>query len=317
MDTHIPPSGDTHYKNRMDDTLWAFIQHCETFFPADAIRHSLDQQRGFYDAMVAAYRHARPDLVEVTERVVGRVPVRLYSAGDPTRTVLYCHGGGFVFGGLNSHDDICAELCAQTGYRVVAVDYRLAPEAQHPAQFEDAWAVAQWVSETYPGGIVLAGDSAGGTLCAAVAHYGRGRLSDILGQALIYPALGGDLSTPSYSEHKHAPMLTAEDMAYYHKIRCGGVEVIGDPTFLPLQDSDFANLPPTVLFSADLDPLRDDCLLYRERLQEAGVNVHWVNEEKLVHSYLRARHHVPRAAESFERISLAIEALGQEVWSFD
>ena len=166
--------------------------------------------------------------------------VRIYSAGDPTRTVLFCHGGGWVVGDLNSHDDICAEICAQTGYRVVAVDYRLAPDHQHPAQFDDAYAVAEWIAQEFPGGMVLAGDSAGGALVACVAHKARGQIEGVLGQVLIYPVLGPEVDRGSYIEHADAPMLTRADMSMYNKIRTGGeMPAEADPTLLPLMDTDF------------------------------------------------------------------------------
>lgn len=230
---------------------------------------------------------------------------------------MYCHGGGFVLGGLDSHDDVCAEICAQTGYRVVAVDYRLAPEHGHPAAFEDAWSVLIWIKDTYGPGIVLAGDSAGANLCAAVAHHARGRSEAILGQVLIYGAFGGDADRGSYLEHAQAPMLTRQDILYYMDVRTPGAVPQDDPRFSPLQDSDFSGLPPTVLVTADCDPVRDDSRDYRDRILEAGGKAHWINEPGLVHGYLRARHSVGRARDSFERISIAIEALGQGIWSYE
>lgn len=305
------------YEKLIDEETWAFIRETGSYYPEETASFAIEEQRRVYNRMAAAFRAPRPDLVEVTERTVGRVSVRIYEAGDPIRTVMYCHGGGFVVGDLNSHDDVCCEICLQTGYRVVAVDYRLAPEAQHPAPFNDAWSVLEWIADTYERGVVLAGDSAGGLLCACVAHHARGRVEAVMGQVLIYPALGGDRSLPSYREHANAPMLTLEDLDFYADLRTDGAAPTQDPTFAPLQDTDFSDLPPTVLFSADCDPLRDDCRVYRDAIRAAGGQAHWVNEAGLVHGYLRARHRASRASDSFERISLAIEALGQELWPYD
>ena len=306
------------YDTLLDPEIRAYIRRTAESYPGEAVDHTIEEQREFYNASVTQFREPRPEVVEVSEATVGYVQVRIYSAGDPTRTVLYCHGGGWVVGDLNSHDDICAEICAQTGYRVVAVDYRLAPEHQHPAQFDDAYAVAEWIAETYPGGMVLAGDSAGGALVACVAHKARGQIEGVLGQVLIYPVLGPEVDRGSYIEHAEAPMLTRVDMSMYNKIRTGGeMPAEADATLLPLMDTDFTGLPPTVLFSADADPLRDDCRDYRDALKDAGVKVHWTNEEGLVHSYLRARTTSSKARDSFERISVAIEALGQELWGWD
>jgi len=305
------------YEKLIDEETWDFIQKTGELYPDDAVDMSIEEQRRIYDAMAREFRVPRPDVVSVEDISANGVPVRIYTAGDPTRTVMFCHGGGFVVGGLDSHDDVCAEICAQTGYRVVAVDYRLAPEHKHPASFEDAWVVLGWIEAAYGKGIVLAGDSAGANLCAAVAHHARGRTEAILGQVLIYGAFGGDANQGSYIEHAQAPMLTREDVLYYMDIRTEGGAPAGDPLFAPLADSDFSKLPPTVLVSADCDPVRDDSRNYRDRIREAGGKAHWINEPGLIHGYLRARHSVTRARDSFERISVAIEALGQELWSYE
>ncbi|WP_425078680.1 alpha/beta hydrolase [Ruegeria denitrificans] len=305
------------YERLIDEETWAFIRRTAESYPDDAVDLSIEDQRRVYDTMCQGFRQPRPTGVETEDRTADGVPVRIYSAGQPTRTVIYFHGGGFVVGGLESHDDVCAELCAQTGYRVVAVDYRLCPEHVHPAQFDDSWAAANWAATKFGDPLVLAGDSAGGNLAAAVSHYARGRMDGILGQVLIYPGLGGDRTRRSYQEHAQAPLLTLDEIKFYETVRCAGDPPQGDPTYAPLQDSDFSNLPPTVVVTADCDPLRDDGQVYCSRINAAGGQAHWINEFGLVHGYLRARTSVKRAADSFERISVAIEALGQGIWSYD
>ncbi|WP_425085587.1 alpha/beta hydrolase [Ruegeria profundi] len=305
------------YERLIDEETWAFIRRTAESYPDDAVGLSIEDQRKVYDAMCQDFRQPRPEGVKVQDLSANGVPVRLYTAGQPTRTVVYFHGGGFVVGGLDSHDDVCAEICAQTGYRIVAVDYRLCPEYVHPAQFQDCWTATNWAAEEFGDPMILAGDSAGGNLAASVAHHARGRLENILGQVLIYPGLGGDTSKGSYIEHAHAPLLTLQDIKFYETVRCGGPAPSGDPTFAPLQDTDFSNLPPTVVITADCDPLRDDGSDYCAAIQSAGGRAEWINEPGLVHGYLRARTSVKRAADSFERISIAIEALGQGIWSYD
>ena len=305
------------YERLIDEETWAFIRRTAESYPDDAVDLTIEDQRRVYNEMCQDFRQPRPPGLDVQDRSADGVPVRVYTAGDPTRTVVYFHGGGFVVGGLDSHDDVCAEICAQTGYRVVAVDYRLCPEHVHPAQSEDSWTATKWAATEFGDPLVLAGDSAGGNLAAAVTHFGRGRLEDVLGQVLIYPGLGGDTSAGSYIEHAHAPLLTLDEIKFYEKVRCGGTVPQNDPTFAPLHDTDFSGLPPTVVVTADCDPLRDDGAIYCEQIAAAGGQAHWINEPGLVHGYLRARTSVKRAADSFERISIAIEALGQEVWPYD
>lgn len=306
------------YERLIDAETWAFIRRTGACYPSDTAERPIAEQREIYNAMADRFLAPRPAGVHATDVRAGRVPVRIYTAGEPTCTVMYCHGGGFVVGGLQSHDDVCAELCAQTGYRVVAVDYRLAPEHHHPAMFQDACMAFEWIQSEFEGGIVFAGDSAGANLCAAVAHHVRAANGRLLGQVLIYAALGGDVNSGSYMEHAQAPMLTRDEILFYQRIRCeDGALPEGDPSFAPLQDIDFSGLPPTVLFTADCDPVRDDSRLYRDHILAAGGKAHWINEKGLIHGYLRARHTVGRARDSFERISLAIEALGQELWPYD
>ena len=112
--------------------------------------------------------------------------------------------------------------------------------------------------------IVLCGDSAGGNLAAAVSHATRGHAVRPVGQVLIYPGLGGDRSKGSYVTHAEAPMLTVRDLEFYKHVRTGGVDLTGDITLSPLADADFANLPPTVLITAECDPLSSDGEAYRE-----------------------------------------------------
>lgn len=305
------------YKALIDDETWAFIHQSQNLLPDGATDLTFAERRQRYDGLCAAFRAPRPAGVETEDQTAQGVPIRIYAAGHPTRSVLFFHGGGFALGGLDSHDDLCAEICAQTGYRVIAVDYRLAPEHKHPAAFQDCWTVTKWVAENWPDKVLLAGDSAGGGLAASVAHHSRDRLDRILGQVLIYPLLGSDMTTPSYTTHADAPMLSRQDLVDFRDARLTGDEPQSDPTYAALQDTSFAGLPPTVLFSAGCDPLRDDARLYHDHLQNAGTPVHWVDEPGLIHGYLRARHSVTRARDSFERISVAIEALGQELWGWD
>ena len=305
------------YDRLIDAETWAFIRRTEAAYPEDAVDLDIAGQRRAYDAMCRDFHQPYPDGVTASDGQAQGVPIRIYSAGEPGITVVYFHGGGFVVGGLDSHDDVCAEICASTGYRVISVDYRLAPEHKHPAAFDDAWTATRWAAATYEGNIVLVGDSAGGNLAAAVAHHARGRLKGIVGQVLIYPGLGGDMTKGSYLDHAEAPMLTAQDLAFYKSVRVDGDEPLNDPTYAPLRDRNFSKLPRTVIFTAGCDPLQSDGPAYRDKLAAAGVPAHEITEAGLVHGYLRARGTSARAAESFERILLAIEALGQGIWPYD
>ncbi|MEX0285470.1 MAG: alpha/beta hydrolase [Paracoccaceae bacterium] len=309
-------TGTPDYDSLIDAETWAFIRDTAKYYPEDAVELSIEDQRRVYDEMCRAFHQGYPDGVKVEDLDANGVPVRVYSAGQPTVNVVYYHGGGFVVGGLESHDDVCAELHANTGYRVIAVDYRLAPEHKHPAAFEDSWTATEWVAARYEGDLVLCGDSAGGMLAAGVAHHARGRLDRVVGQVLIYPGVGGDLDAGSFVTHANAPMLTRDDILFYEKVRCDGPPPSGDYTYRPLEDPDFAGLPPTVVYTAECDPIADGGREYVERVREADGRAEWVLEHGLVHGYLRGRTTVTRARDSFERIVLAVEALGQGLWPY-
>lgn len=305
------------YERLIDAETWDFIRKTEGWYPPETASFSITEQRRVYDLMCAAFDRPYPAGVTSRDAAVAGVPCRHYSQGDDGGpTVIYFHGGGFVVGGLHSHDAICADICGKTGLPLVAVDYRLSPEHLHPAAFEDALTVVRAVAASRGGRIVLAGDSAGGNLAAAVAQAARGETLGIIGQVLIYPGLGGDLTTGSYASHAAAPMLTRADVEYYAGVRFpGGVDPpTPDPTARPLDDPDFTFLPPTVCITAECDPLADDGRTYVHRIVQAGGKAALYEERGLVHGYLRARHSVGRARVSFARICSAIAGLGAGEW---
>ncbi len=301
----------TDYAALIDGPTWDFIAHSAAAYPPDTATRTIAAQRAIYDGMCSTFFRGYPAGVTARDAPVEGVPCRVYAGQVPV--VVYLHGGGFVVGGLESHDDICAEIRASTGLTVVSVDYRLSPEHLHPAALLDTLAVARHFAAQGP--ILLVGDSAGANLAAAAAHVLRQEV-EVLGQVLIYPALGGDLNTGSYLRHALAPMLTRDDVLFYRDIRHGAAPSDGDPTVAPLQDSDFTNLPPTVTFGAECDPLCDDASAYAAAISAAGGRGHFVLERGLVHGYLRARQTVPRAGASFVRITHAITSLARSAWPY-
>lgn len=307
----------TDYDRLIDGETWAFIERINSFYPPEAIDWPIGKNREVYDRMSRAFHAGHP--VGVTAKTIAvaaaghRIPIRVYRYADAEEAavVLYFHGGGFILGDLDSHDDICAEFCAGTGYLVVSVDYRLAPEHAHTAAFDDAMTAFKWVAGAYAQPIVLAGESAGGNLAACVAHHVRGHARAPVGQVLIYPSLGADMTRGSYITHADAPMLTVRDLGLYRDIRAGGADVSDDPRYFPLADRDFSGLPPTVIFTAECDPLSSDGEFYRNSLSAVGGRAVWREERGLPHGYLRARHAVGSARESFRRVVEAIGALGK------
>lgn len=316
-DKRARPEAIADYDRLIDAETWAFIRESEGWYPPDTAEAPIGRQRAIYDAMCRAFHRGYPAGVTARDAPLAGVPCRHYAKAGSTApaTVLYLHGGGFVVGGLESHDDVCAEICDATGYRVIAADYRLAPEYLHPGPFDDCLAVARAVAATHPGPLVLAGDSAGGCLAASVAHAARSGGPAIAGMVLVYPGLGGDMSRGSYMTHAFAPMLTRDDVLFYHGVRyADGAVPDRDPTAQPLADRDFSGLPPAVIFAAECDPLADDGHVYAARIVAAGGRAVSRTEAGMVHGYLRARKTVTRARESFARITDAIGCLGRGEW---
>jgi len=311
----------TDYTNLLDAETWAFVERTNSFYPPDTIDYTIVQQREVYDRMCREFHAGYPDGMTaettVIETPTHAIPIRIYRAAKPDASamVLYFHGGGFMLGGLESHDDVCAEICDRTGYEVVSVDYRMSPEHLYPACHEDGYTAFEWATKTYADRrIVLAGDSAGGNIAAAVAGRYRRHAHAPAGQVLIYPGFGGDPTKGSYITHADAPMLSTRDMAFYQKIRTGGADVSRDASFAPLRDTSFSDLPPTFVVTAECDPLASDGPAYRDAIRAAGGKAVSFEETGLVHGYLRARHSVKRARDSFTRIVKAARMLGQGEW---
>ena len=279
-----------------------FMEICDSFYPPDAVTATIAQQREWYDALCARFDRPLPEGMQTSDEVVsGTIPVRHYKPVNiRTAThLLYLHGGGFVVGSLESHHAICAEIADHAGAELISVDYRLAPEYRWPAQTDDCFSVLkQLLAEKKS--VVLIGDSAGGNL-VAVRAKAEG-ISGIVGQILIYPALGGDLVSGSYQEMAEAPGLTTADVAYYRTILQAPE---GDPVSGPLLLPSVADLPPTFITVAHYDPLRDDGRNYAARLAQAGVEVWFREEPQMVHAWLRARHMSEGARAGFAAICAA------------
>ncbi|QCO56140.1 alpha/beta hydrolase [Pseudorhodobacter turbinis] len=301
------------YDTLLDAQTWEFIRKTESFYPPDAVGLGVADQRKVYDKMCRAFNAPHPPGLEVHDTTLDHIPLRHYRAAkDAPAQVLYLHGGGFVVGGLESHDSVCAEISARTGFDLTAVDYRLSPEHPFPQDLDDAVHAAK-AQTGKP--LILVGDSAGANLCAAVSAALIGAKDAPVGQVLIYPQLGATEVTPSMAAHANAPMLGAADCGYYASIRSAqNPKTVTDPRFSPLCAASFAELPPTVAISAECDPLADDAALYCAAITAAGGRALHIQEAGLVHGYLRARHSVDRAKSSFTRIINAVSTLARGEW---
>lgn len=221
--------------------------------------------------------------LDIPDGAGGIQKARLYRPdGESKGTVLFFHGGGYVVGGLESHDPQARRVCALASANVLAVDYRLAPEHAHPAAVDDAWAALQWCrGDGRERGIdpklVVMGDSAGGGLAAGLTLRNK-RLggAPLLGQVLVYPMVDHYSSAwPSYKEMSESFGLTDATMRWFwdHYVPQGGKGGPVPEESAPVRAKDHSGLPPALILTAECDVLRDEGEDYARRLREAGVPV--------------------------------------------
>ncbi|MBL8908860.1 MAG: alpha/beta hydrolase [Rhizobiales bacterium] len=307
----------------VDPGMLRFYEELLKHSPPEAVNWPLPEQRKGWEDVCRMFRAPRPERLMVEDLDIEGVHVRVYRPpGEaPKPGVIYFHGGGWVLGSCETHDDMCAEMAMGADVVVVAVDYRLAPEHRHPAQREDALKVLDWMREQGralaidPGHIVGAGDSAGGQMTMGLALWLRDHdLPQLQGQVLIYPVLGADVDTPSYRRNAEAPCLTRSDMIYYLEsfLGPGGTANWNDPYAVPLLAQDLRKLPPAFIAVAAHDPLYDDGIMMEAKLKAAGVPVAIRREPALAHSYMRARHVSKPAMAGFAAIVAAIRSLGHD-----
>ncbi len=227
----------------------------------------------------------------------GPLTVRIYSprekASKAQGLVLYCHGGGFVLGDLDTYDSVCRAICRESGCVVVSVDYRLAPEHPFPAAVEDCYAALAWVADhaVELGGdaqrLGVCGDSAGGNLAAVLALLARQGGPEILYQLLIYPvttAKPGELA--SHNTFAEGYILSLKAMCAFTGHYFGDSVQAPDFRGAPLLADDLSGLPPALILVGGYDVLRDDGIAYAERLIEAGVETTLVEYAGLSHGFI-------------------------------
>ena len=267
----------------------------------------------------AAFRTLNVDFVKPEDVVpVGSVedltvagrPARLYrpeGAGE-TPTLVFLHGGGYVIGDLDTHDQTCRRICRGAETTVLAIDYRLAPEHPFPAGVEDAIAATRWAAENLPGTrLAVGGDSAGGNFSAVVAQT----LPDLVqAQVLLYPAVDKFGDYPSREENAEGYFLDAPTMLWFLEQYVGSVTDLdeGDPRLSPLL-GDLAGVAPALVVTAEFDPLRDEGNAYAAELEAAGVAVDHVTYPGLIHGFMEMGPWSPAAAAAVDDVIARIGKL--------
>lgn len=290
--------------------MQALIEARDTLPPATTIA----EQRANWRAMSEAMRVPYPAGMSVEDRRVAsnglEVPIRLYRPAAPNGSaILYFHGGGFMKGDLDSGDCVAWGYADKIGALVISVDYRLTPEHPYPAAFDDCYGALDYAAanaaalDIDAGRIAVAGDSAGGNLAAAVSLAARDRDGPaIAAQALIYPMLGLKLVLAARARQGDAPGLSTEAVSEYWRMYLDGETTTQDPYAAPLAGTDFSNLPPALVHTAEFDPLRDDGEVYAERLAEGGTATVYRCADRMIHGFTRARFCGDKVAREFDFI---------------
>lgn len=244
--------------------------------------------------------------------------LRLYWPNDSKSApvLLFFHGGGFAYGNLDSHENLCRKLANDNSHLVIAVDYRLTPENPFPAATEDAYAALLWVAENItdlggnPAHLSVAGDSAGGNLAAAVTLMARDRNGPgIEQQILLYPMLGADdFDEGSYGDLATGFMITTASLVVFWKLYAGELGNRKNPYFDPLSATDLGKLPEALIITAQFDPLRDGGELYANKLKEAGIGVTLYRAPGVLHGFMMNPARKPGSADE-AAFSLVAEQL--------
>jgi acetyl esterase len=239
----------------------------------------------------------------------GTVPVRIYTPDDPgPGTFVFFHGGGWVVGNLDTHDVMCRAFAARTPCRVIAVDYRLAPDHPYPAALLDAWAATAWTLHTATGPVAVGGDSAGGNLAAVVALRARDRGFPLVLQVLLYPVTDAAMDTGSYEEYADGYRLTRNSMRWYWGHYRGDADP-ADPELSPLRAPELAGVAPAFVTTAEFDPLRDEGEAYAERLRAAGVPVTSKRYDGLIHGFYTLGGHLDATSPAYDDVAAALRAV--------
>jgi acetyl esterase len=246
-----------------------------------------------------------------------QIRVRLYcpvaSGGGALPALVYFHGGGWVIGDLDTHDALCRTLANEAGARVIAVDYRLAPEHKFPAAADDAFAAVKWIEANASSlgidanRIAVAGDSAGGNLSAVVCQMAKQKGGPhIVFQLLIYPVTQMRANTGSMSAFAEGYFLERQTMNWFFDQYAPPGQDPNDWRISPLAATDLSGLPRAYIVTAGFDPLRDEGKAYADKLNHAGVAAVYVDYPGMVHGFFNMQGVVPKAREAIADAAKAL-----------
>jgi acetyl esterase/lipase len=230
---------------------------------------------------------------------VGRLPV-----------ALFLHGGGWTVNDIDTHDELCRRLAKRSGWLLASVDYRKAPDHKHPAALEDAHLAYRWLLDNAeslgctPSRRALMGESSGAMIAASLSVLLRdlgGPMPDH--QVLAYPMTDSFDRWPSYRERGTGYILDRALMRWYFDHFLAADATAEQPYLIPLATEDLSGLPPTLILTAEFDPLRDEGIAYAKRLADAGVPVEHVHASDQMHGFLLLARALPKASALVDRVA--------------
>jgi acetyl esterase/lipase len=264
--------------------------------------------------MITELIGAGPEIANVEDFTIptsaGEIGARRYVPDDAAATILWIHGGGWVICDLETHDAVYRLLAASSGCRVIALDYRRAPEHPFPAPLQDCWDALRAVAAQHADApLIIAGDSAGGNMSAACTLRARDRGGpELLLQVFICPVVDHDMTTPSYRERGSGPdlFIAAKHMAWFWNEYLPDPAARSVPDASPLRAEDLSNLPPAIVITAEYDPLRDEGIAYAERLEASGVPVTHRHHDDMFHDFFSFVNLIDAG-------NAAVEQVGEEI----
>lgn len=280
-------------------------------------------RKAFNDSALTLVKMANEKIYSVEDVTIpvhdGNIRARIYRpiAKEYLPAVVYYHGGGFVFGSIDTHDHVCRRISRLGEVAVISVDYRLAPEHKFPTAVEDAYAALKWVTDNATklgldsGRIAVAGDSAGGNLATVVSIIDRDKQSGIVKyQVLIYPVVNM-LGTPTtsiieYSSEEYV-ILTTSIMRWFGQQYLRAPQDAASPYASPIL-ANLSGLPPALIITAEYDPLRDEGEIYGHLLRRHGVDAVSIRYNGVIHGFVNFYPILAAGREAIAHIAASIKS---------
>lgn len=250
----------------------------------------------------------------------GTIPARVYDRRENREAgpvMVFYHGGGFVIGSIATYDPYCAEVARLLDLPVISIEYRLGPECPFPAAFEDCEAATRWIAGSPDAlgldvtGLILSGDSAGGnlTISTSMALRDDPAAVPVLLQHPLYPVVTLDPDWSSMRDFADGYLLTGVLIDWF----AAGHQAEGSDYRTDPLNCDQSDMPPSLVTTASLDPLRDQGMAYVEKLRAAGVRVEHISAKGTIHGHINIRRGIPSSQQDVETYVAALKSMLAEV----